>query len=90
MFVTATEALMLEMKMEIGEKHSERVARLAHELKGSSFAISADAISVLARKMQHAAEQNDWGQALDLYIQLSTTFADLRSSVIRANTIIHH
>jgi HPt (histidine-containing phosphotransfer) domain-containing protein len=54
------------------------VRRMAHEIKGSSYAVSAREMAKLFLKLEHAAEEQNWTEAEKLYASLGLAFARVR------------
>lgn len=83
-FIIATEALLIELKTGIRDRSPEQVGRAAHELKGSSFAVSAEEMAILARRLETASRSNNWAEALAIYAEMARAFASVRELVIKA------
>ncbi len=80
-FVMATEALLIDLKAGITEKSKKEVGRIAHELKGSAFSVSAEQVGLLARQLEVASRDQNWAEALQIYVEISKAFADVRKGI---------
>jgi CheY-like chemotaxis protein/HPt (histidine-containing phosphotransfer) domain-containing protein len=80
-FLTATDALLIELKSAINHKNQPEAERVAHELKGSSSAISAEQMSALARNLEDSARDGDWQESLRIYAELAIAFVKVQHSL---------
>lgn len=74
LFMEVTQTLLAELEVAIGEKNVAKVAHTAHELKGSSYAVSAREMAKLSLELEHAGEQEQWTEALKIYAGLALGF----------------
>jgi CheY-like chemotaxis protein/HPt (histidine-containing phosphotransfer) domain-containing protein len=74
LFLEVTETLMGELKSAIGEKNVGKVEHTAHELKGSSYAVSAREMAKLSLELEHAGAEERWSEALKIYTGLALGF----------------
>ncbi len=77
-FVTATDALLIELQKDIASKNAERATRVALELKGSAFTISAEEMAALAVQLEKATRAEEWEEALKLYVLVAKAFASVQ------------
>jgi HPt (histidine-containing phosphotransfer) domain-containing protein len=54
------------------------VRTMAHEIKGSSYAVNARQMAKICLELEHASEEEDWPEAEKLYAALGFTFARVR------------
>jgi two-component system sensor histidine kinase/response regulator len=78
LFLTVTEAVLAQIESAIQNKNIGTVKRMAHELKGSSAAVSAQEMSQLCIRLEQAAEQGNFSEAEKLYTSLGLAFARVR------------
>lgn len=74
LFLDVTETLLAELETAIGERNVVKVAHTAHELKGSSYAVSAREMAKLSLELEHAGEEERWSEALKIYTGLALGF----------------
>jgi CheY-like chemotaxis protein len=74
LFLEVTETLMAELETAIGERNVAKVSYTAHELKGSSYAVSAREMAKLSLELEHAGEEERWSEALKIYTGLALGF----------------
>jgi CheY-like chemotaxis protein/HPt (histidine-containing phosphotransfer) domain-containing protein len=74
LFLEVTETLLAELESAIGEKNIAKVAYKAHELKGSSYAVSAREMAKLSLELEHASEEQRWSEALKIHAGLALGF----------------
>jgi two-component system, sensor histidine kinase and response regulator len=77
-FLTVTQAVLAQMESAINNKNVADVKRMAHELKGSSAAVSAKEMSELCLRLEEAAETGNFTEAEKLYTSLGLAFARVR------------
>jgi len=80
-FLSATEALLAELKAAIHSKNLNEAIRIAHELKGSAFAVSAEEMAQRSKQLQEAVKSSEWQRALAIYAQLAISFANLTAEI---------
>lgn len=78
LFLTVTENLLDQLKFAIANRDVLIVRRMAHEIKGSSYAVSAREMAKLCLEMEQAGEDQDWPEAERLYSALGLAFARVR------------
>lgn len=74
LFLQVTETLLRELDLAIGERNVVKVAHTAHELKGSSYAVSAREMAKLSLELEHAGQEERWSEALMIYAGLAHGF----------------
>ena len=78
LFLTVTESLLTQLKAAIVHKDVEIVQRMAHEIKGSSYSVSAREMADLCLALEHAGEEQNWPEAEKVYAALGLAFARVR------------
>ncbi|MBX9568387.1 MAG: response regulator [Candidatus Obscuribacterales bacterium] len=78
LFLTVTESLLTQLRAAIVHKDVEIVQRMAHEIKGSSYAVSAREMAELCMRLEQAGEEQDWPEAEKTYAALGLAFARVR------------
>lgn len=78
LFLTVTENLLTQLESAITHHDVAIVRRMAHEIKGSSFAVSASEMAKLCLELEHAGEEQNWPEAERLYAALGLAFARVR------------
>jgi two-component system, sensor histidine kinase and response regulator len=78
LFMTVTETLLAQLESAIEHRDVAVVRRMAHEIKGSSYAVSAKEMSELCLKLEQAGETQNWSEAEKLYTALGLAFARVR------------
>lgn len=74
LFLDVTETLLAQLEAAIGEKNVPLVTRMAHELKGSSYAVSARELAKLSLELEQAGEEQKWSEAIKIYTALALSF----------------
>ena len=74
LFLEVTETLLGELESAIGERNVTKVAHTAHELKGSSYAVSAREMAKLSLELEHAGAEERWNEALKIHAGLAHGF----------------
>lgn len=78
LFMTVTETLLAQLESAIEHHDVAVLHRMAHEIKGSSYAVSAKEMADLCLKLEAAAESENWSEAERLYTTLGLAFARVR------------
>ncbi len=78
LFLTVTESLLGQLESAIVHHDVVIVRRMAHEIKGSSYAVSAREMAKLCLQLEHAGEEQNWPEAERLYSALGLAFARVR------------
>lgn len=78
LFMEVSETLMSELNAAIGERNVAKVTRTAHELKGSSYAVSAREMAKLSLELEQAGEEQRWAEAVQIYLALSLGFLHVK------------
>ncbi len=78
LFLTVTETLLDQLETAIAQQDDVVVRHMAHEIKGSSFAVSAQEMAVLCLEMENAGESKNWSEVQKLYAALGLAFARVR------------
>ncbi|HEY9681473.1 MAG TPA: response regulator [Oculatellaceae cyanobacterium] len=79
LFLTVTETLLTGLNSAIA-KHDMVVVRiLAHEIKGSSYAVNAREMARICRELEQAGEEENWPEAEQLNQTLEQAFNRVRS-----------
>ena len=78
-YVESTEAYIDAINQAIVEKDNEMLARVAHELKGSSASVGAKQIAKLALYLERSAGMRDWKEAHDTAEALVNSFDSARA-----------
>jgi DNA-binding response OmpR family regulator len=81
-FLSANEALLCELKSAINRHDQLEAERVAHELKGSAFAVSAEQMSILARDLENSAQNGEWQKALQIYAELAIAFVKIQQLLL--------
>ncbi len=63
LFLTVTDALLAQLESAIHHQDVAIVRRLAHEIKGSSYAVSAQEMVKLCRELEIEGEEQNWPEA---------------------------
>ena len=74
LFLTVTARLLTELKAAIANREVSAVRNIAHEIKGSSYAVNAREMAKICRELEHTAEAEDWTEAESLYNTLEHAF----------------
>ncbi len=85
-FLSITEALLSELEKAIGERNIN-VTLMAHEIKGSSYAVSAGEMAQLCLRLEHAGERQDWTEAMQIYAALKLAFLRVKEHLKRKTEI---
>ncbi len=78
LFMTVTDTLLAQLESAIHHQDVAIVRRLAHEIKGSSYAVSAKEMVSLCRNLERQGEEQDWPEAAKTYASLGVAFARVR------------
>lgn len=78
LFMTVTDTLLGQLESAIVHHDVAIVRRMAHEIKGSSYAVSAKEMAKLCLEMEQAGDEQDWPEAERLYTALGLAFARVR------------
>jgi two-component system sensor histidine kinase/response regulator len=78
LFLTATEASLVELKIMIADKDVGATWPLAHELKSASYAVSAEEMANYCQQLEQAARREDWVEALKVYTALIMSFGRVK------------
>lgn len=78
LFMHVTETLLAQLESAIQHKDVEVMRRMAHEIKGSSYAVSAREMSELCLSLEKAGDEQNWSEAERLYPALGLAFARVR------------
>jgi CheY-like chemotaxis protein/HPt (histidine-containing phosphotransfer) domain-containing protein len=78
LFLTVTDTLLGQLESAIEHHDVAIVRRMAHEIKGSSYAVSAREMAKLCLELEHAGEEQNWTEAEKLYAALGLAFARVR------------
>lgn len=78
LFLTVTETLLAQLESAIEHHDVAVVHRMAHEIKGSSYAVSAREMAKLCLEMERAGQEQNWTEAEKLYTALGLAFARVR------------
>lgn len=74
LFLEVTEPLLSQLHSAIGDKNVPLVCQTAHELKGSSYAVSAREMAKLSLELEEAGQQERWAEAVKIYTALACGF----------------
>lgn len=78
LFMTVTDNLMTELESAIEHHDVSIVRRMVHEIKGSSYTVSAREMAQVCRELEQASEEQDWPEIEKLYVALGLAFARVR------------
>ena len=78
LFLSVTENLLDQLKSAIALHDVLVVQRMAHEIKGSSYTVSAREMAKLCLELERAGEEQNWPEAERLYSALGLAFARVR------------
>jgi len=88
LFLTVTDTLLSQLESAI-EHHDVAVVRhMAHEIKGSSYAVSAREMAKLCLDLEHAGEEQNWTEAEKLYAALGLAFARVREFLSKKQKVM--
>ncbi|HEY9793145.1 MAG TPA: response regulator [Candidatus Obscuribacterales bacterium] len=87
LFLDVTETLLQQLKAAIGEQNASMVAYTAHELKGSSYAVSAREMAKLSLELEHAGGEGRWNEALKIYAALALGFCRVKEYLQNGNNV---
>jgi two-component system sensor histidine kinase/response regulator len=83
LFVHSSERIVESLKDAIQDEEQTNVGRLAHELKGASWAVGADELARLSVFLEQAAGQGNWRLMHRTYIRLHHHFEEVKKFVQR-------
>lgn len=75
LFVAVTGTLLSQLESAIQHKHMQAIKQMCRELRGSSFAVSANEMAKLCLQLEAAAKHHDWTETDRLYSALALAFA---------------
>ncbi len=78
LFLTVTESLLSQLQSAIGNKNIALVCHMAHEIKGSSYTVSAREMAKLCLDLETAGQKQNWTEVEKLYVALGLAFARVR------------
>ncbi len=78
LFMTVTETLMAQLESALEHRDITLICRMAHEIKGSSYTVSAREMAQLCLRLERIALEQDWSEAERLYAALGLAFARVR------------
>lgn len=78
LFLNVTESLLDQLESAIVHRDVVVVCRMAHEIKGSSYTVSAREMAKLCLDLENAGAEKDWPEAEKLYTALGLAFARVR------------
>jgi two-component system sensor histidine kinase/response regulator len=81
LFIHSSEKSVNEMKQALEERNCTKMASLAHELKGASWAVGADEIARLSVFIEQAAAQANWRLIHRTFVRLTHHFDELKHFV---------
>lgn len=81
LFTSSTEKLIEELKKSIDKQQSQRIARLAHEIKGSAWSAHAEELAKIALYLETCAGQQNWRTIYSAYCRLHRQFMELKEYV---------
>lgn len=84
LFVHSSERIVGSIKDAIQKEESANVGRLAHELKGASWAVGADELARLSVFLEQAAGQANWRLVHRTFARLHHHFEDVKRFVEKA------
>lgn len=84
LFVNSSERLVREIEAAIEVEDNNTIGRLAHELKGASWAVGADELARLSVFLEQAAGQANWRMINRTFIRLSHHFEDVKEFVTKS------
>lgn len=81
LFINSSERLVGSLKEAIQSEEPENVGRLAHEMKGASWAVGADEMARLSVFLEQAAGQGNWRVVHRTFIRLHHHFEEVKKFV---------
>jgi CheY-like chemotaxis protein len=81
LFVNSTEKLVNDLQSAFEQRDATTLARLAHEIKGSSWAVGAEEMARLAVFLEQAAGQQNWKLIHRTYARMRHHFDELNAFV---------
>jgi two-component system sensor histidine kinase/response regulator len=87
LFIHSSEKIVESLKEAIQTEDQQNVGRLAHELKGASWAVGADELARLSVFLEQAAGQGNWRLMHRTFIRLHHHFEEVRRFV--QGTVTH-
>ena len=78
LFVNSSQRLLGELRAALHGQDAPQVASLAHEIKGSSWAVGADEMARLAVFLEQAAGQNNWRMIQRTFVRLDHHFGEVK------------
>lgn len=81
LFVASSERIVGDLQKVITEEDSKNVGRLAHELKGASWAVGADELARLCVFLEQAAGQENWRMVHRTVIRLHHQFEEVKDFI---------
>lgn len=88
LFMDVTEALLVELESAIQHQDVAIVRRMAHEIKGSSYTVSAREMAQVCRELEAASEEQNWPEIEKLYVALGLAFARVRECLQHKDKIL--
>jgi CheY-like chemotaxis protein len=86
LFVNSSERIVSDLREAIQKEEATNVGRLAHELKGASWAVGADELARLSVFLEQAAGQENWRMMHRTFIRLHHHFEDVRAYIQKTIT----
>lgn len=81
LYLMVTEALLGQLNASIEKREASEVKRIAHEIKGGSYSVSAQEMANLSRELERAGEQEAWTDAMKIYAALFLSFGKVRDFI---------
>lgn len=78
LFLTVTVALLAQLESAILHQDLVTVRLMANEIKGSSYAVTANEMARLCRDLERQGEEQDWPEVARIYTALGLAFARVR------------
>lgn len=81
LYLLVTEALLGQLNASLEKREPSEVIRIANEIKGGSYSVSAKEMAELSRELERAGEQEAWMDAMKIYAALFLSFQKVRHFV---------
>lgn len=88
LFMEVTETLLAQLESAIQHQDVAIVRYMAHEIKGSSYTVSAREMAQVCRELEAASEEHDWPEIEKLYVALGLAFARVRECLQNKDQIL--
>ena len=89
LYQSVTESLLGQLESGIKRQDVMLVGRMAHEIKGSSYAVSAREMASVCLALEQAGEHQNWPEVERLYASLGLAFARVEAYLADNQRMVH-